>query len=39
MCDTKTLACSDAYTPFSVAHPNDRETFSTEKRTAKELEQ
>jgi hypothetical protein len=27
LCDAKNLACGDAYTPFSAAHPNDRETF------------
>jgi hypothetical protein len=34
LCDAKTLACGDAYTSFSAAHPNDRETFPVEKRAA-----
>jgi hypothetical protein len=32
LCDAKTLACGDAYTPFSAAHLSDRETFPIEKR-------
>jgi hypothetical protein len=39
LCDAKTLACGGAYTPFSAAHPNDRETFPVEKRAAKVLKQ
>ena len=35
LCDAKTLACGGAYTSFSAAHPNDRETFPVEKRAAK----
>ena len=35
LCDAKTLACGDAYTSFSAAHPNDRETFPVEKRAVK----
>jgi hypothetical protein len=35
LCDAKTLACGDAYTVFSAAHPNDRETFPVEKRAVK----
>jgi hypothetical protein len=35
VCDAKTLACGGAYTSFSAAHPNDRETFPVEKRAAK----
>jgi hypothetical protein len=35
LCDAKTLACGDAYTASSAAHPNDRETFSVEKRAVK----
>jgi hypothetical protein len=35
LCDAQNLACGDAYTPFSAAHPNDRETFPIEKRAAK----
>jgi hypothetical protein len=33
--DAKTLACGDACTSFSAAHPNDRETPPVEKRAAK----
>jgi hypothetical protein len=33
--DAKTLACGDAYTSLSAAHPNNRETFPVEKRAAK----
>jgi hypothetical protein len=34
LCDANTLACGDAYTSFSAAHFNDRETFPVEKRAA-----
>ena len=34
LCDARTLACGDAYTPFSAAHPNDRETLPVEKCAA-----
>jgi hypothetical protein len=34
-CDVQTLACGDAYTSFSAARPNDRDTFPVEKRAAK----
>ena len=27
LCDARTLACGNAYTTFSAAHPNDRETL------------
>jgi hypothetical protein len=33
--DAKTLAWGDAYTSFSAAQPNGRETFPVEKRAAK----
>jgi hypothetical protein len=33
--DAKTLACGGAYTSFSAAHPNDKQTFPVEKRAAK----
>ena len=32
LCDARTLACGDAYTSFSAAHPDDREKFPVEKR-------
>jgi hypothetical protein len=35
LCDAKTLACDGAFTFFSAAHSNDRDTFPVEKRTAK----
>jgi hypothetical protein len=35
LCDARTLACGDAYTSFSAAHPNDRETSPVEKRAVK----
>jgi hypothetical protein len=35
LCDANTLACGDAFTSFSAAHPNDRETLPVEKRAAK----
>ena len=35
LCDAKTLACGGAYTSFSAAHPNDKQTFPVEKRAAK----
>jgi hypothetical protein len=35
LCNTRTLACGDAYTSFSAAHPNGRKAFPIEKRAAK----
>jgi hypothetical protein len=35
ICDARTLGCFEAYTPFSVAHPNNRGTVPVEKRAAK----
>jgi hypothetical protein len=35
LCDAESLACGGAYTSFSAAHPDDRETFPVEKRAAK----
>jgi hypothetical protein len=35
LCDTNTLACGDAYTFFSAAHPNGRVTYPAEKRAEK----
>jgi hypothetical protein len=27
LCNAKTLACGDAYTSYSAAHPSDRESY------------
>jgi hypothetical protein len=35
LCDARILGYRDAYTPFSTAYPNDRETFPVEKRAEK----
>ena len=35
LCDANTLACGDAFTSFSAAHPNDRETFPIENSASK----
>jgi hypothetical protein len=35
LCDAKTMAFGDAYTSFSAAQPNDRETYPVERRAAK----
>jgi hypothetical protein len=39
LCYAKTLVFGDAYTSFSAAYPNDRETFPVEKRAVKVPEQ
>jgi hypothetical protein len=35
LCGAMTLACGGAYTSFSAAHPNDRETFPIENSASK----